>query len=167
MRRALSRSDDALERAGIGAADRYRLRAAVELGLRFAQGAIDKGELLQNPGDAQAALEVRLRGRPYEVFACLFTNTRHRVVAYEEMFRGTVDGASVHPREVARRALELNASAVVAAHNHPSGVADPSRADRAITARLRDALALVDVRLVDHFVIGEGEVVSFVSRGWL
>ena len=109
----------------------------------------------------------RLRDLDHEVFVCLFLSNRHHILAYEEMFRGTIDGASVHPREVAKRALELNAAAIVVAHNHPSGIADPSRSDRAITTRLRDALALVEVRLLDHFVIGDGESVSFAERGWL
>ena len=106
-------------------------------------------------------------GGANEVFAAVFLDNRHRVIAFEELFHGTVDGASVHPRVVARRALVHNAAALIACHNHPSGVAEPSRADRAITARLRDALALVDVRLLDHFVVGDGEVVSFAERGWL
>ena len=108
-----------------------------------------------------------MRGRANEVFAAVFLDNRHRVIAFEELFHGTVDGASVHPRVVARRALAHNAAALIACHNHPSGVAEPSLADRAITGRLRDALALVDVRLLDHFVVGDGEVVSFAERGWL
>ncbi|VAW93941.1 UPF0758 family protein, partial [hydrothermal vent metagenome] len=96
-----------------------------------------------------------------------FLDTRHRVIEFEELFRGTIDGASVHPREVLRRALAHNAAAVILAHNHPSGIAEPSRADRHITERLTDALALVDVRVLDHLVVGDGEVVSFAERGWL
>jgi DNA repair protein RadC len=109
---------------------------------------------------------LQLRDRPYEVFACLFLDTRHRVIAFEELFRGTIDGASVHPRELVRRALEHNAAAVILAHNHPSGVAEPSAADRQITTRLKDALALVDVRVLDHCVVGD-EIVSFAERGLL
>ena len=106
-----------------------------------------------------------LRHYPYEVFACLFLDNRHRVIEYEELFRGTIDGASVHPREVVRRALEHNAAALILAHNHPSGVAEPSDADRSITRRLSEALALVDVRILDHFIVGEGEPLSLAERG--
>ena len=93
--------------------------------------------------------------------------SRHRVIAFEELFRGTIDGASVHPREVVRQALKHNGAAVIFAHNHPSGVAEPSDADRRLTQRLKDALALVDIRVLDHFVVGDGDVVSFAERGWL
>jgi DNA repair protein RadC len=101
------------------------------------------------------------------VFGCLFLDNRHRVIAFEELFRGSIDGASVHPREVVRRCLAHNAAAVILAHNHPSGVAEPSAADRAITLRLREALELIDVRLLDHFVIGDGKPTSLAQRGWI
>ena len=103
----------------------------------------------------------------HEVFGALFLDNRHRVIQVAEMFQGTIDGASVHPRVVVQRALEVNAAAVVFFHNHPSGVAEPSHADEAITRRLRDALALVDVRVLDHFVVAAGESVSFAERGLL
>ena len=164
LRAALQLSDDELQSAGLDAGP---LRAAVELGTRYVSAAVAPGEALTSPAKTKAALLARLRSRPHEIFACLFLDNRHRIICYEELFRGTIDGATVHPREVAKRALELNAAAVVAAHNHPSGVAEPSRSDRAITSKLRDALALVDVRLLDHFVIGDGEVCSFAERGWL
>src|SRR5690606_13373899 len=99
--------------------------------------------------------------------AALFLDTRHRALAFEELFRGTVDGAEVHPREVVRRALAHNAAALIVGHNHPSGSAEPSAADRAVTARLKQSLALVDVRLLDHFVIGDGAPVSLAARGWV
>ena len=102
-----------------------------------------------------------------EVFAALFLDTRHRVICFEELFSGTIDGASVHPREVVRRALAHNAAAVILSHNHPSGVAEPSDADRRVTERLRDALSLVDVRVLDHIVVGDRETASFAERGWL
>jgi DNA repair protein RadC len=108
-----------------------------------------------------------MRDIPYEVFACLHLDNRHRVIAFEELFRGTIDGASVPPREVVRQALKHNAAALIFAHNHPSGVAEPSDADRRLTTRLKDALALVDIRVLDHFVVGDGEVSSFAERGWL
>ena len=122
---------------------------------------------LASPAEVQRYLTARLRGYRYEVFAMLFLDARDRVLAFEEMFRGTIDGASVHPREIARRALELDASRAIASHNHPSGSALGSLSDRAITDRVRDALNVVDVRLIDHLVIGDGEVCSFAERGWL
>ena len=153
--------------AGIGPARAALITAAVELATRYLEERIRRSDALTSPSDTSQYLCARLRSRPHEVFACLFLDNRHRVISFEEMFRGTIDGASVYPREVAKRALEVNAAAVIAAHNHPSGVAEPSRTDRAITSRLRDAMALIDVRLLDHFVIGDGEVVSFAERGWL
>jgi len=101
------------------------------------------------------------------VFACLYLDTRHRRIAFEELFRGGIDGAEVHPREVVRHCLRHNAAAVIFGHNHPSGVAEPSAADRAITRRLCDALALIEVRVLDHLVIGDGPAQSFAARGWL
>ena len=122
---------------------------------------------LDSPQASRDYLKLRLDGLPQEVFACLFLDNRHRVLAYEELFRGTIDGASVHPREVVRRTLEVNAAAVIFAHNHPSGLTEPSQADIRITQRLKDALALIEVRVLDHLVIGEGEGVSFAERGLL
>ena len=101
------------------------------------------------------------------MFAALFLDNRHRVIRYEELFRGTIDGASVHPREVVKAALKLNAAALIFAHNHPSGVAEPSHADERLTRRLRDALGLVDIRVLDHVVIGDQQMVSFAERGLL
>ena len=101
------------------------------------------------------------------MFACLFLDTRHRIITYEELFRGTIDGASVHPREVVRRALQHNAAAVIFAHNHPSGVAEPSQADQRLTRRLSEALGLIDVRVLDHLVIGDHAAVSFAQRGMI
>ena len=117
------------------------------------------------PRQTRRYLTARLRPHPYEVFACLFLDNRHRVIAFEELFRGTVDGTSVHPREVVRCALRHNAAAVILAHNHPSGDPDPSHADRLLTDQLVSALAMVEVRVLDHLVIGDGECVSFSERG--
>ncbi len=125
------------------------------------------GEALTSPGATRDYLKLKLYGLPYEVFACLFLDNRHRVILYEELFRGTIDGASVHPREVVRRVIETRAAAVILAHNHPSGVAEPSQADLRITQRLRDALALIEVRVLDHLIIGEGEGASLAERGLL
>ena len=153
--------------SGIGPARSALLTGAVELATRYLEERIRRSDALSSPSHTSQYLCARLRSRPHEVFACLFLDNQHRVISFEELFRGTIDHASVYPREVAKRALEVNAAALIVAHNHPSGVAEPSRTDRAITRRLREAMALVDVRLLDHFVIGEGEVVSFAERGWL
>jgi len=124
---------------------------------------VDK-PIIQSPQESKDYVKLQLAERPYEVFACLFLDTRHRVLAFEELFRGTIDGCSVHPREVVKAALAHNAAAVILAHNHPSGNAEPSQADQRITERLRDALSLIDVRVLDHLVVGQ-EVVSFAERG--
>lgn len=123
------------------------------------------GESLTSPRDSAAYLRARLRPLPYEVFVVLFLDNRHRVLGIEEMFRGTLDGASVHPREVVREVLRYNAAAVILAHNHPSGVAEPSAADRTITHQLRDALSLIGTRVLDHLVVGDGEPTSMAARG--
>ena len=123
------------------------------------------GEALAGTSAAAAYVKLKLGMLQWEVFGVLFLDNRHRVLAFEEMFRGTLDGSSVHPREVVRAALNHNAAAVILAHNHPSGVAEPSAADRNITRQLRDALALIDCRVIDHIVIGKGEPTSMASRG--
>ena len=128
---------------------------------------VERGEPLTDPALTRRWLIARLSDRPHEVFCVLYADNRHRVIAFEELFRGTLDGASVHPREVVMQALHHNAAAVIFAHNHPSGVAEPSDADRRLTQRLKDALALVYIRTLDHFVIGGSETVSFAERGWL
>lgn len=152
---------------GLGPARACRLAAALELGNRYLAAGLERGEALTDPASAGRYFTQRLRGQPAEVFAALFLDTRHRALAFEELFRGTVDGAEVHPREVVRRALAHNAAAVIVGHNHPSGSSEPSAADRAVTARLKQALALVDIRLLDHFVVGDGMPASLAARGWL
>ncbi len=152
---------------GLGPARACRLAAALELGDRYLAAGLERGEALTDPGAAGRYFAQRLRRHPCEVFAVLFLDTRHRALAFEELFRGTVDGAEVHPREVVRRALAHNAAAVIVGHNHPSGNTEPSAADRAVTARLKQALALVDIRLLDHFVVGDGTPVSLAARGWV
>ena len=156
-----------MDMPGVGPARCAVLKASLEIGRRYLEARLRRGDPLSSPGDTRRYLLARLRHRRAEVFACLFLDNRHRVIEFEEMFHGTIDGASVHPREVVRRALDRDAAAVIVAHNHPSGVAEPSRSDRALTRRLVDALALVDVRLLDHMVVGDGETVSFAERGWL
>jgi DNA repair protein RadC len=150
---------------GTGQAKYVQLQAALELGRRYLEATLKRSDVLASPADTRAYLSAHLRGLPHEVFACLFLDNRHRVISFEEMFRGTIDGASVHPREVVKRALAHNAAAVILAHNHPSGVAEPSRADQALTQRLKEALALVEIRVLDHLIVGDGEVVSLAERG--
>ena len=143
------------------------LAGALELGTRHLAQGLARGEALTEPGRAGEYLARRLRALPYEVFACLFLDTRHRVIAFEELFRGTLDGAEVHPREVVQRCLAHHAAAVILGHNHPSGCTEPSAADRAVTARLKQALALVEVRVLDHFIIGDGAPCSMARLGAL
>lgn len=152
---------------GLGTARVCALVAALELGQRLLQADLERGAALSDPQSAGRYFAQRLRGLPHEVFAALFLDTRHRVIAFEELFQGALDGAEVHPREVVRRALGHNAAAVIVAHNHPSGNPEPSAADRAVTVRLKQALALVELRLLDHFVIGDGPPVSLAARGWV
>ena len=144
-----------------------RLRASRELCRRWMLEDLRRLPVLENPKAVRDFLAIHYAGHEREVFSSLFLDNRHRLIAVEELFLGTVDGASVHPREVVKRALRLNAVAVILAHNHPSGVAEPSQADELITARIRDALALVDIRVLDHVVVGDGACVSFVERGLL
>ncbi len=150
---------------GLGTAKFVQLQATLEMGRRHLDERLRRGNALSNPQDTQRFLCAKLRDYPHEVFACLFLDNRHRVIQFEELFFGTIDGASVHPREVVKRALHHNAAAVILAHNHPSGIAEPSRADRQITRRLHDALALVDIRMLDHFIVGDGQFTSFAERG--
>lgn len=152
---------------GLGPARVCALKAALELGARHVAAGLERGDALSDPMRAGDYFARRLRGLPHEVFAVLFLDARHRALAFEEMFRGTLDGAEVHPREVVKRALAHNAAAVIVGHNHPSGSSEPSAADRAVTTRLSAALALVEVRLLDHFVIGDGAPCSLAARGWI
>lgn len=157
--------DSFCQTKGLGSAKYVQLQAALEISRRHLLATLRRGEALTSPAETRHYLSAHLRDRQQEVFACLFLDNRHRVLAYEELFFGTIDGASVHPREVVKRCLGLNAAAVILAHNHPSGVAEPSRADETLTRRLKEALALVDIRLLDHMVIGDGEIVSLAERG--
>jgi DNA repair protein RadC len=152
---------------GLGTAKYVQIQAALELGRRYLEATMMRSDVLSSPEDTRSYLRAHLKGLPYEVFACLFLDNRHRVISFEELFRGTIDGASVHPREVVRRVLHHNAAAVILAHNHPSGVAEPSRADQLLTQRLKEALGLIDVRVLDHLIVGDGEIVSLAERGML
>jgi DNA repair protein RadC len=143
------------------------LQAALELARRHYAAALRTGPALEAPQATRSFLVAQLRDRPHEVFCCLHLDNRHRLIAFDELFRGTIDGASVHPREVVKLALARNAAAVIFAHNHPSGIAEPSQADELITTRLREALGLVDIRVLDHLVVGDNRCVSFAERGLL
>lgn len=150
---------------GLGEAKYVLLQATLELARRHLLSTLERGDAVTSPEATRRYLTARLRHYPNEVFAALFLDNRHRVIAFEELFHGTIDGASVHPREVVRRGLAHNAAAIIFAHNHPSGVAEPSRADEAITRRLKEALALIDIRVLDHLVVGDGAIVSLAERG--
>jgi DNA repair protein RadC len=152
---------------GIGPARYATMQAALELTRRHYCENLRVGPPMNAPEATRKFLVAQLRDRPYEVFCCLFLDVRHRLIAFEEMFRGTIDGATVHAREVVRFAMTHNSAAVIFAHNHPSGVTEPSHADELTTQRLREALALVDVRVLDHIIVGDGRCVSFAERGLL
>jgi len=152
---------------GLGLAKSAQLRAAVELTERCLQAGFERGDPMTDPSATGRFLKSKLRGYSREVFACLYLDNQHRLIRYEELFFGTIDGASVHPREVVKRVLFHNAAAVIFAHNHPSGIAEPSQADQRITDRLKSALLLVDVRVLDHMIVGDQQVMSFAARGLL
>jgi len=151
---------------GLGPAKYAQLQAVLEMARRHLYEKLSRGDALCSVQQTRQYLMTQLQACVQEVFACLFLDNRNRVISFDKMFHGTIDSASVYPREVVRVALKKNAAAVIFAHNHPSGVAEPSRADEQITRRLKDALALVEIRVLDHFVIGD-EVVSFAERGLL
>ena len=168
LRGLLRASRQTLEQQhGLGPAKSAQLLAVLELSRRHLHEALIRGGPLESPGATEQYLKLVLRDCPHEVFAGLFLDTRHRVIAFEKLFHGTIDGATVYPRVVAEKALGHGAAALIVAHNHPSGVSEPSLADQAITRRLKDALALLDIRLLDHFVIGDGAPVSMASRGMI
>jgi DNA repair protein RadC len=150
---------------GLGEAKYTQLQAMVEMARRHLLTGFERGDALESPNMVRDFLRAKLRDSPCERFVGLFLDNRHRLIRYEELFQGTIDSASVHPREVVRRALELNAAALIVAHNHPSGVSEPSQADIAITKRLKDALHLIEVRLLDHLVVGDLDVTSLAERG--
>jgi DNA repair protein RadC len=168
LRRMLSaHRADLLGQRGVGPARYATLMAALELARRHYCEAMRAGPAMNAPAATRQFLTAQLRDRPYEVFCCLHLDNRHRLIQFEELFRGTIDGASVHPREIVRQALQYNSAALIFAHNHPSGVAEASQADELITRRLRDALALVDIRVLDHLIVGDNTCLSFAERGLL
>ncbi len=162
-----SSKDHFCQHKGLGEAKYVQMQASLEITQRFLAETLKRGEALTSPQQTQLYLSSVLRDRQREAFYILFLDNQHRVIQDEILFEGTIDAASVYPREVVKRALHHNAAALILAHNHPSGVAEPSQSDRRITSRISDALALVEIRVLDHFVVGDGEIVSFAERGWM
>ena len=152
---------------GLGPARYAELQAAAEISRRQLAETLRAGPSMASPRATGEYLRAKLRDLEHEVFCCLYLDNRHRLIQFEELFRGTIDGASVHPREVVKQALARNAAAVILAHNHPSGVAEPSHADELITRRLREALQLVDIRVLDHLIVADNGCLSFAERGLL
>ncbi len=160
-------NNDLLACRGIGRARLSALRALPELARRYFEESLPSGEAIRSPADTESFLKARMQHLDHELFCCLYLDNRHRVLRFDELFRGTIDGTSVYPREVVKEALSVNAAAVILAHNHPSGVAEPSQADERITRRIKSALELVDIRLLDHLIVGDGAATSLASRGLL
>ncbi|MEZ1316596.1 DNA repair protein RadC [Pseudomonas fluorescens] len=152
---------------GLGPAKFAQLQAILEMGRRHLAERARHKPALENPQAVRDYLKSMLRHEPHEVFGCLFLDSKHQVLTFEALFRGSIDSTSVHPRQVVKRALAHNAAALILCHNHPSGNTNPSQADRALTKRLREALELIDVRVLDHFIIGDGEPLSMAEYGWM
>ncbi|MDI2592758.1 DNA repair protein RadC [Pseudomonas sp. N3-W] len=152
---------------GLGPAKFAQLQAVLEMGRRHLAERARCKPVLENPLAVRDYLKAMLRHEPHEVFGCLFLDSKHRVLAFEALFRGSIDCTSVYPRQVVKRALAHNAAALILCHNHPSGSTDPSQADRTLTRRLQEALELVDVRVLDHFIIGDGDPLSMAEYGWM
>lgn len=153
------------ELPGLGFAKYCQLQAALELSQRHLKETIERDHTFTDPQDVKNFLLASLRGHEHEVFACLFLDNQNRLICFEKLFHGTINLLTVHPREVVKKALEHNAAAVIVAHNHPSGITTPSQSDREMTQLLNQSLDLMDIRLLDHFIIGEGAVVSFAESG--
>ena len=150
---------------GIGPAKYAHIMAGLELGRRYLEERVREETPITSPQITRQYLKSRLNAYQHEVFACMFMDNRHRLIIFKELFTGTIDGASVYPREVVKMSLKYNAAALIFAHNHPSGVAEPSQSDIQITRRLKDALALIEVRVLDHLIIGNNDIVSLAERG--
>ena len=144
-----------------------KLAASLEIGTRYWVDPIERGQLLNDPKQVSQWLRTQLRDRTREVFACLFLDNRHRLICYEELFQGSIECAEVYPRVVLQNALKHQASAIFLVHNHPSGHPEPSAADHALTSRLKQALSLVDIRVLDHFIVADNQITSFAEQGWL
>jgi len=153
------------QQPGMGPAKYAQLQAVMEMARRALAEQIKQGAIMDSPQSVKDYLRLSIRSKPHEVFVVIFLDAQHRTIVTEELFRGTLTQASVYPREVVKRSLFHNAAAVILAHNHPSGSAEPSKADEILTQSLKQALALVDVSVLDHFVIGNEDVVSFAERG--
>lgn len=156
---------DFCQSPGLGDAKFAQLQAVLEMARRHLGENLRSDTVMSSAAVTRQFLQAQLRGERREVFAVLYLDNQHQLLLYEPLFYGTIDGAAIYPREVVKRALELNAAALIVAHNHPSGVAEPSRADIAITRRLREALALVDIRLLDHCIVAGHQVTSLAERG--
>ncbi len=156
-----------VQAVGVGDTTSAALHALPEIARRYYRASLPVGRQISAPTDTEDFLRAELSELDHEVFCCIYLDNRHRVIQFVRLFRGTLDGTSVHPREIVKEALAVNAAAVIAAHNHPSGVAEPSQADERITARIKAALELVDIRLLDHLIIGTGAATSLASRGLL
>ncbi|AXJ07717.1 hypothetical protein CFN16_27345 [Pseudomonas fluorescens] len=167
--RALLEADLATfsEQLGLGPAKFAQLQAVLEMGRRHLAERMRQKTALENPQVVRDYLKAMLRHEPHEVFGCLFLDSKHQVLTFETLFRGSIDNTAVHPREVVKRSLANNAAAVILCHNHPSGNTDPSQADRLLTKRLQKALELIDVRVLDHFIVGDGEPLSMAECGWM
>lgn len=152
---------------GLGPAKFAQLQAVLEMARRHLAERLRRDSVLDSPLVVRDYLKALLRHEPHEVFGCLFLDAKNRVLAFEALFRGSIDTASVYPRQVIKRALAHNAAALILCHNHPSGIAEPSQADRVLTKRLQKALDLIDVRVLDHFIIGEGDPLSMSEYGWM
>ncbi|HEK0909328.1 TPA: DNA repair protein RadC [Pseudomonas putida] len=156
-----------LREPGIGPVKYAQLQALLEIGRRYLDETIERAPALESPAAVRRYLKSMLRHERCEVFGCLFLDTRHRPVAFEILFRGTIDRASIYPREVVRRSLLHNAAALIICHNHPSGNSAPSQDDVHLTRTLKQALGLIDVRVLDHVIVGDGEPLSMVEQGWI
>lgn len=168
LRAVLSASEKQIcKMKGMGPVKYAQLQAAIELSKRISKENLQRGKILSDPDLTRDYLMRQLADRAYEVFGVLLLDSQHRVIQFVELFRGTIDSASVYPREVVSLVLEKKAAAVIVCHNHPSGIAEPSQADRRITERLKHALLTIDVSLLDHMVIGDNRCVSFAERGWI
>ncbi|MFH6566095.1 MULTISPECIES: RadC family protein [Pseudomonas] len=152
---------------GLGPAKFSQLQAVLEMSRRHLAERLRRDSALESPQAVRDYLKSLLRHEPHEVFGCLFLDSKHRMLAFEILFRGSIDSASVYPRQVVKRALAHNAAAVIFCHNHPSGITEPSQADRTLTKRLTQALDLIEVRVLDHFIIGDGQPLSMVEHGWM
>ena len=162
-----SEHDTACQFTGFGPAKFVQLQAAIELGKRYLRCGLEREDVIVNPAQTKDFLTLKLKSYPHEVFACLFLDNKNQIIDFAELFRGTINGASVYCREVVKETLKHNAAAVIFAHNHPSGIAEPSHSDIAITEKLRQAMELIDVRLLDHIIVGDNHCQSFAELGLL